>query len=82
MNEISVTKLNKMPQDSYVLVDVRSESLADYGMMPGAIWVSAEDIEKGNIEKIENIPADKKIVFYCFKWAAIVMKELTRWIES
>ncbi len=65
MNEISVTKLNKMPRESYVLVDVRSESLADYGMMPGAIWVSAEDIEKGNIEKIENIPADKKIVFYC-----------------
>ena len=65
MKEISVVKLNKMPEDSYALIDVRSESLADYGMMPGATWVSAEDIENGNIEKINEIPQDKKLVFYC-----------------
>ena len=65
MKEITVNELKKLSEGSYQLIDIRRESLADYDMMPGAIWVSAEDIENGKIEKINEIPDEKRLIFYC-----------------
>ncbi len=37
MKEITLEELSVMPKDSYVLIDIRDEGLASYGMIPGAV---------------------------------------------
>ena len=46
MKEISIKKLRKLPEDSYKLIDVRDEALAAYGMLPGAIRIDMDKLEK------------------------------------
>ncbi|MBO4911996.1 MAG: ATPase [Butyrivibrio sp.] len=68
MKEISLNDLRKLPEDSYKLIDVRDEALASYGMLPGAIRIDMEEIEKEEteaIKAIKEIPQDKKLIFYC-----------------
>ena len=36
MKEIKYEDLVKLPEDSYVLIDIRDEGLRAYGMIPGA----------------------------------------------
>ena len=63
MKEITYAELKKLPKDSYRLIDIRDEGLTAYGMIPGAINVFVEDLDKSS--EIKDIPADKKLVFYC-----------------
>ena len=65
MNEISAEELFALPENSYELIDVRDEGLTIYGMIPGAIHICYEELETGTDEKIERIPKEKKLVFYC-----------------
>lgn len=65
MKEITIEELKAMEKDSYKLIDIRDDSLVLYGMMPGAIHVSYNDLLEGNIDSIDNIPNDKKLIFYC-----------------
>ena len=68
MKEISLNDLRKLPEDSYKLIDVRDEALASYGMLPGAIRIDMEELEKEETEAvkaIKEIPQDKKLIFYC-----------------
>lgn len=37
MKEITIEELNKLPKNTYLLVDIREESNTIYGMLPGAI---------------------------------------------
>lgn len=63
MKEISYEELKSLTADSYVLIDIRDEGLTAYGMIPGAVHVFVDDLESG--KELEDIPHDKKLVFYC-----------------
>ena len=63
MKEITIEELKGLPEDSYKLIDIRDEGLTLYGMIPGALNIYIEELE--NSEKIAEIPADKKLIFYC-----------------
>ena len=65
MVEITLDRLEQLPEDAYVLIDVRDESAREYGMMPGAIAISMDEITEEIIAKLEAIPSGKKLVFYC-----------------
>ena len=63
MKEISIDELLGLPRDSYELIDIRDEELALYGMIPGALNINIDALEDN--EKINRIPKNKKLVFYC-----------------
>ncbi len=63
MKEITYNKLKELPEDSYVLIDVRDEGLTAYGMIPGAVSVFVDDLVSSS--KLSEIPKDKKLIFYC-----------------
>lgn len=63
MKEISYNELKSLPEGSYKLIDIRRESLADYGMMPGALNIPSDDLEGS--KELADIPKEKKLVFYC-----------------
>lgn len=65
MKEISLNDLRELPKDSYRLIDVRDEALASYGMLPGAIHVDMEELQKEDNAAIGDIPQDKTIILYC-----------------
>ena len=65
MNEISLDELLRLPQNSYELVDIREEGVRKYGMIPGAVSVSREELLCGSSTKLEAVPKEKKLVFYC-----------------
>ena len=53
MKEIKYEDLVKLPEDSYVLIDIRDEGLRAYGMIPGAEAIDLtldENIIKENID--------------------------------
>ncbi len=35
MKEITIEELSVMPKESFVLIDIRDEGIASYGMIPG-----------------------------------------------
>ena len=63
MKEITYDELKALPKDSYELIDIRDEGFTLYGMIPGAIHIFIDEIE--NSEKLADIPAEKKLIFYC-----------------
>ena len=63
MKEISIDELLVLPRDSYELIDIRDEELTLYGMIPGAVNINIDALEDN--EKINRIPKNKKLVFYC-----------------
>lgn len=65
MNEISIAELYRMPDETYELIDIRDEELTLYGMIPGAVSVSFEELQDASCLKLEAIPKAKKLVFYC-----------------
>ena len=65
MNEISFEELLKWPKGSYQLIDIRDEGLVLYGMIPGAVHISMEELEDEGSQKLGTIPKEKKLVFYC-----------------
>ncbi|MBQ2184504.1 MAG: ATPase [Lachnospiraceae bacterium] len=65
MKEIKYEDLVKLPEDSYVLIDIRDEGLRAYGMIPGAEAIDLTLDENIIKENIDLIPKDKTLVFYC-----------------
>ena len=63
MKEISYNELKSLPEGSYKLIDIRRESLADYGMMPGALNIPFDDLEGS--KELADISKEKKLIFYC-----------------
>ncbi|MBO6065398.1 MAG: ATPase [Lachnospiraceae bacterium] len=65
MNEITFDELKLWSKDSYVLIDIRDEGLAAYGMIPGAVHFPIDEFT----EKAESgsLPFEKtkKMVLYC-----------------
>ena len=65
MNSIIYTDIQKLPEDSYVLVDTRDKSALDYGIIPGAIHISHMELAENTDEALSNLPKDKTIILYC-----------------
>ena len=65
MKEISIEELSKWNKESYELIDIRDDGLTAYGMIPGALHITYDDILEGNDSGIKEINKDKKLVFYC-----------------
>ena len=63
MREITYDEIRSLPEDSYVLIDIRDEGLASYGMIPGAVNIYIDDLEKSR--ELSEIPKEKRLVFYC-----------------
>ncbi|MBQ1376869.1 MAG: ATPase [Lachnospiraceae bacterium] len=63
MKEITYTEMKALPEDSFVLIDVRDEGLTAYGMIPGAVNIYIEDLETSPL--LTEIPKEKKLIFCC-----------------
>lgn len=59
---ISIDELKKMPQDSYQILDVRSEIDISHGVIPGALAVPADEI----LDRPE-VARDKTLIVCCTK---------------
>ena len=71
--EITVQELRKLKEESYQVIDIRSEADVSYGTMPGAICVSPDAIEENPL-----IDFSKKLVICCSrgKFSVEVAEEL------
>lgn len=71
MSEIDVAyeEVRNWEKNSYVWVDIRDQVSVSYGGIPGAVWIPQDEIENQK----EELPKDKKLVFYCMR--GIVSKE-------
>ena len=65
MREITFDELSVMPKDSYVLIDIRDEGIASYGMIPGAVNIPVDVLEDDHNQRIAEIPKGMKLIFYC-----------------
>ena len=65
MEEITFENLKKWQKNSYVLIDIRDEGLVSYGMIPGAVHISMDELEAGDSSVMADIAPEKKMVFYC-----------------
>ncbi len=61
--EVTYKALKEWPADAYMLMDVRDNNASNYGMIPGAVVLPSEELD----DRIDELPKDKKIVFYCMK---------------
>lgn len=60
--QLSVQKLFAMPENSYQLVDIRDERARSYGVIPGSVALSAEELPES-----QEIDKNKTVVIYCQK---------------
>ena len=60
--QLSVQELSAMPEDSYQLVDIRDERARSYGVIPGSVALSAEELPES-----QEIDKNKTVVIYCQK---------------
>ena len=65
MKEITLKEIEQLNTGSYEIIDIRDEAARDYGMIPGAIAISFDEEGQDPEEKINEIPGDKKLIFYC-----------------
>ena len=60
--QLSVQELFAMPENSYQLVDIRDERARSYGVIPGSVALSAEELPESQV-----IDKNKTVVIYCQK---------------
>lgn len=60
--QLSVRELFAMPENSYQLVDIRDERARSYGVIPGSVALSAEELPES-----QEIDKNKTVVIYCQK---------------
>lgn len=60
--QLSVQELFTMPENSYQLVDIRDERARSYGVIPGSVALSAEELPES-----QEIDKNKTVVIYCQK---------------
>ena len=59
MKEITIEELSAMPKESFVLIDIRDEGIASYGMIPGAVNIPADKLESEHNRQLAEIPREK-----------------------
>lgn len=60
--QLSVQELFAIPENSYQLVDIRDERARSYGVIPGSVALSAEELPES-----QEIDKNKTVVIYCQK---------------
>ena len=60
--QLSVQELFTLPENSYQLVDIRDERARSYGVIPGSVALSAEELQES-----QEIDKNKMVVIYCQK---------------
>lgn len=65
MNEINVSHLTEMPEEAYVLIDIRDKGSTIYGVIPGAVNIPAGELERDADKYLEDIDSQKKLIIYC-----------------
>ncbi len=65
MKELTLKELEGLQEGTYELIDIRDEGKRNYGMIPGAIAIPIEADYEASIAKLEEIPHEKKLIFYC-----------------
>lgn len=60
--QLSVQELFAMSENSYQLVDIRDERARSYGVIPGSVALSAEELPES-----QEIDKNKTVVIYCQK---------------
>lgn len=60
--QLSVQELFAMPENNYQLVDIRDERARSYGVIPGSVALSAEELLES-----QEIDKNKTVVIYCQK---------------
>ena len=65
MNEINVSHLTEMPEEAYVLIDIRDKGSTIYGVIPGAVNIPAGELERDADKYLEGIDRQKKLIIYC-----------------
>ncbi len=68
-NELTVSELNQLSDDSYMLVDMRDDYAFSYGHINGAVNIPQNEIEE------YNFPKDKKLVICCK--SGLISKEIS-----
>ena len=64
--EISFEELKKLFPGAYLLVDVRNEEDTEYGMLPGAVWMSPEEFRSGLGEEwMTRLREAPQVILYC-----------------
>ena len=58
--QLSVQELFAMPENSYQLVDIRDERARSYGVIPGSVALSAEELPES-----QEIDKNKTVAIYC-----------------
>ncbi|MDD7367270.1 MAG: ATP-binding protein [Clostridiales bacterium] len=58
--EITVEEMRRLSPEDYILIDMRNEQTRDYGVIPGALPVSREELESNPPET-----DGRKLILYC-----------------
>lgn len=58
---VSCEQLESVPKEQYVLVDMRDEDAAEYGMLPSALLIPAGELEA----RAQELPKDRAVILYC-----------------
>lgn len=66
MKEITYQELQNMLKPAYQLVDIRDHTAVNYGMIPGAVHIPAEELK----ERKEELDTNRKIILYCARGLA------------
>lgn len=61
--EITYEQLKQLDQNSYLLIDIRDDATAAYGMLPNALHISQENLVDGH----PKLSKEKKCILYCTK---------------
>lgn len=61
MLEITYKEYMELPEGEALLIDIRDEASTAYGMIPGAVHIPGEELER----RIKELPIGKKLIIYC-----------------
>ena len=65
MRELSVSELESLEEDSFLLIDTRSEDHIQYGCIPGAIHIPESELLENTAHYAEELSPCKLLVVYC-----------------
>ncbi|MGN0614104.1 MAG: rhodanese-like domain-containing protein [Porcipelethomonas sp.] len=62
-SEITVEEMKALPENGYMLIDLRDEYAFSYGHIDGAVNIPQNVLDKNEAE----LPKQKKLIIYCMK---------------
>ena len=65
LRELSVSELESLEDDNFLLIDTRSEDHVQYGRIPGSIHIPETELLENTARFAEELSPDKLLVIYC-----------------